>query len=134
MAWQRAILAAVSRKLAAPPAVLVQSSSEAGKSSLMDAVLERDPFWAERQQVVNHAIKQRAGAFSPCTVRMKMRQPWCRRSSGRATRRSPARRRSTWAAGAPGQDTRRHRQAGRYPFAAACLGDAQARQRLYLGF
>jgi hypothetical protein len=42
MAWQRAILAAVSRKLAAPPAVLVQSSSEAGKSSLMDAVLERD--------------------------------------------------------------------------------------------
>ena len=38
-----AYLAAVSRKLDRPLAVLIQSSSAAGKSSLMDAVLNPDP-------------------------------------------------------------------------------------------
>ena len=50
-------LAAVSRKLAAPLAVLVQSSSAAGKSSLMDAVLA---FVPEEERVRYSAITGQA--------------------------------------------------------------------------
>jgi DNA primase catalytic core len=50
-------LAAVSRKLAAPLAVLVQSSSAAGKSSLMDAVLA---FVPEAERVRYSAITGQA--------------------------------------------------------------------------
>ena len=50
-------LAAVSRKLAAPLAVLVQSSSAAGKSSLMDAVLA---FVPEGERVRYSAITGQA--------------------------------------------------------------------------
>jgi DNA primase catalytic core len=52
-----AYLAAVSRKLAAPLAVLVQSSSAAGKSSLMDAVLA---FVPEEERVRYSALTGQA--------------------------------------------------------------------------
>jgi hypothetical protein len=38
-------------------------------------VSQADETRGERSKRVNHAIKQKAGAFSGCTVRLKMLQP-----------------------------------------------------------
>ena len=74
-------LAAVSRLLEKPLAIVVQSSSSAGKSSLMEAVLD---FMPEEQREELHG-DDRAGAVLHGAEKSQAQNP-CHRRSSRARR------------------------------------------------